>query len=102
MEEPQTIYFTKSDNNTDDLTAWYCVKMTWHYLILSVKKISRIVNSIVHEYAWLVLALVITISLLTSSIFIRLARAERDESCQRQYKLEQQVQSLQCQLEVVK
>lgn len=102
MEEPQTIYFTKSDNHTDEQTTWYCVKMTWHYLVLSVKKISRIINTIVHNYAWLVLAIVIDVSCLISSVFIRSARAERDEACQRQYKLEQQVQSLQYQLEASK
>ena len=102
MEKTQTIYFTKSDNNTDELTAWYCVKMTWYYLVLSVKKVSHIINAIVHDYAWLVLAIVIMMSFLISSVFIHSARAERDKSYQHQYKLEQRIQSLQCQLEVAK
>lgn len=102
MDKPQTIYFTKEDSQTDDLSAWYCVKMTWHYLVLSVTKISRVVDSIVHEYAWLVLVMVMLVSFLVSGIYIHLARAERDQSCKRQYQLEQQVQSLQCQLEISK
>lgn len=100
MKEPQTIYFTEKESNTDEITTWCCVKMTWYYLALSAKKIYRTIDKIVHSYAWLVLFLSALLFFLVSSIFIRLAREERDESCQRQYKLEQQVESLKCQLEV--
>lgn len=82
------------------MTAWYSVKMTGHYFMLSVRKISYVVNKIVHIYAWLVMFVMALIFFLVSSICIHLARAERDKSCQRQYKLEQQVESLKCQLEI--
>lgn len=98
-KETQTIHFTKNDNNTDEITAWYSVKMTGYYFGLSVKKISRAIDSIVHTYAWMVMILVVLISFLVSSVFIHLARAERDQANQRQYKLEQQVESMKCQLE---
>ena len=100
MEKQSTIYFTKADDNTDEITAWDSVKMTWHFFALSVRKISAIINSIVHEYSWIVLFMVLLVSIFASSVFIGLARAERDSACKKQCELEQQVETLKCQLEV--
>lgn len=100
MDKPQTIHFKETDSNTDEITAWYSVQMTGYYFMLSVRKISCAVNRIVHIYTWLVLFAMALLFFLVSSVCIYLARAERDHACQRQYKLEQQVESLKCQLEV--
>lgn len=100
MDKIQTIHFKETDSNTDEITAWYSVKMTGHYFMLSVRKISCAINRIVHVYAWFVLVIVALLFLLVSNVCIYFARAERDQACQRQYKLEQQVESLKCQLEV--
>lgn len=100
MDKPQTIYFNETDSNTDEITAWYSVKMTGHYFVLSIRKISYAIDKIVHIHAWLVLFIVALLFFLVSSVCIHLARAERDKACQRQYKLEQQIESLNCQLEV--
>lgn len=96
----ETIYFSKADSNSDEMSILNCIKMTWYWLALSVKKVSRVVDDIVHEYAWLTVFAVAVLAFLLSSVFIHSARAERDVSQQKQYKLEQQVQSLQCQLEI--
>lgn len=100
MDKPQTIYFNKTDNNADEITAWCSMRMTGYYFVLSVRKISYAVNRIVHIHAWLVLFVMALLFFLVSSTCIHLARAERDKACQRQYKLEQQIESLNCQLEV--
>lgn len=102
MEKQPTIYFTSSDNNTDEITAWDSIKMTWHFFALSVRKVSRIIDHIVHTYSWFVLFLTAIVSFLISSVYICSARAERDRSNKQQYKLEQQIKTLQCQLEVSK
>lgn len=102
MKEQKTIYFSESDKNSDELSIWLSVKMTWHYLKLSLKKISLLINDVVHKYSWTVLLLTILISSVISDIYIGMARAERDKSYQKQYRLEQKIKSLQCQLEVQK
>lgn len=102
MEKQPTIYFSKSDDNTDEITIWSCIKMTWYYFLLSVRKISHAINRIVHTYSWLVVFFTALTAFHISSVCIRSARAERDSSVQQQYKLEQQIETLQCQLEVSK
>lgn len=98
MEEFQTIHFKEKDNGSDEMTVLCSVKMALYYFALSIKKIVRIIDRMVHVYAWKILFAVALFSILVSSVYMRRARVECDKSWQRQYRLEQQVETLKRQL----
>lgn len=102
MKKTETILFTRKDCVTDEISAWYCIKMAWLYFVMFIKKVYEYIDRAVHRNPWLALFF---IALIESSIccgLIMSARAERDNSNAMQYKLEREVNSLKCQLEALK
>lgn len=102
MKKTETILFTQKDCITDEISAWYCIKMAWLYFVMFVKKVYEYIDRAVHRDPWLALLFMSLIECSICCVTIASARAERDNANAKQYKLEQEVNSLKCQLEALK
>lgn len=98
----EKIIFAEGNVANEDVTIAYSIKMTWHYMSLSAKKIWKLTDEVVHCYAWLTVWMVILVSFLIGGICVGSARAERDQANKKAYKLEQENESLRNQLEIEK